>query len=237
MEVAINDFPIDGRSGGSGGRSGGLEHLDSSEHRMSLPLFVSEMSGIDANPKTPARKAHEAARATWLQNGENTSSVQAEFLDINLYENQMLLLDRAFTSPLHDRGNVHYRYYILDTLDHQNHPCFHLAFVPRRRGELTFEGEMWIDTLTLGLKHVEAKISEGANVNFVRNYTWSQTYERLDDRWVLSREENLADISLRKAGWASTATKKSSTPTLKSPRAGPIRCGQAPGHQLCQGIQ
>ena len=53
------------------------------------------------------------------------------------------------------------------------------AFVPRRRGELTFEGEMWIDTLTLGLKHVEAKISEGANVNFVRNYTWSQTYERL----------------------------------------------------------
>jgi hypothetical protein len=94
---------------------------------MSLPLFVSEMSGSMRTQKRRREKRIEAARATWLQNGENTSSVQAEFLDINLYENQMLLLDRAFTSPLHDRGNVHYRYYILDTLDHQNRPCFHLA--------------------------------------------------------------------------------------------------------------
>ena len=115
-------------------------------------------------------------------------------------QNQLLLLDRAFTSPLHDRGNVHYRYYILDTLDRGGRPCFHMAFVPRRRGELTFEGEMWIDTLTLGLKHVEAKISEGANINFVRNYAWSQTYELDSGRWVLAREENLADISLREGG-------------------------------------
>ena len=201
MEVAINDFPDRWPERRFWGPFRWVwEHLDSSEHRMSLPLFVSEMSGSMRTQKRRREKRIEAARATWLQNGENTSSVQAEFLDINLYENQMLLLDRAFTSPLHDRGNVHYRYYTLDTLDHQNHPCFHLAFVPRRRGELTFEGEMWIDTLTLGLKHVEAKISEGANVNFVRNYTFSQTYERLDERWVLSREENLADISLREGG-------------------------------------
>ena len=134
------------------------------------------------------------------EDGENTASVQSEFLNINLYENQLLLLDRAFTSPLHDRGNVHYRYYILDTLDRGGRPCFHMAFVPRRRGELTFEGEMWIDTLSLGLRHVEAKISEGANINFVRNYAWRQTYELDSGRWVLAREENLADISLREGG-------------------------------------
>ena len=74
--------------------------------------------------------------------------MQSEFLNINLYENQLLLLDRAFTSPLHDRGNVHYRYYILDTLDRGGALLPH-GLVPRRRGELTFEGEMWIDTLSL----------------------------------------------------------------------------------------
>ena len=59
---------------------------------------------------------------------------------------------------------------------------------------------MWIDTLSLGLRHVEAKISEGANVNFVRNYAWSQTYDRHENRWVLAREENLADNSMREGG-------------------------------------
>ncbi|MDG1674238.1 MAG: DUF5686 family protein [Flavobacteriales bacterium] len=201
QEVAINDYPERWPERRWWGPFSWVwDHLDSSQSRVALPLFVTEVSGTLRTEGRRREKRIEAARATWMKNGENTSSVQSEFLDINLYENQMLLLDRAFTSPLHDRGNVHYRYYILDTLDHGNRPCFHLAFVPRRRGELTFEGEMWIDTLTLGLRHVEAKISEGANVNFVRNYTWSQTYELHEGRWVLGREENLADVSLREGG-------------------------------------
>ena len=201
QEVAINDFPERWPERRFWGPFSWVwDHLDSTEHRVSLPLFVTEMAGTYRSQGRRSEKRIEAARATWMKNGENTSSVQSEFLDINLYENQLLLLDRAFTSPLHDRGNVHYRYYILDTLNHGNRPCYHLAFVPRRRGELTFEGEMWIDTLSLGLRHVEAKISEGANVNFVRNYAWSQTYDRHEDRWVLAREENLADISMREGG-------------------------------------
>ena len=201
QEVAINDYPSRWPERRFWGPFSWVwDQLDSTESRVALPLFVTEMSGTLRTEGRRQEKRIEAARATWMQNGENTSSVQSEFLEINLYENQMLLLDRAFTSPLHDRGNVHYRYYILDTLDHGNRPCFHLAFVPRRRGELTFEGEMWIDTLTLGLRHVEAKISEGANVNFVRNYAWTQTYELHEGKWVLAVEENLADVSLREGG-------------------------------------
>ena len=201
QEVALNDYPEKLPQRGFWGPFAWVwDQLDSTQNRIALPLFVTEVAGTERTQGRRREKRIEAARATWMQNGENTSSVQSEFLDINLYENQMLLLDKAFTSPLHDRGNVHYRYYILDTTMLDTDPCFHLAFVPRRRGELTFEGEMWIDTVSLGLKHVEAKISEGADVNFVRNYAWSQTYTKHDGRWVLAREENLADVSLREGG-------------------------------------
>ena len=201
QEVAINDYPERWPERRWWGPFSWVwDHLDSTQNRVALPLFVTEVSGTLRTQGNRREKRIEAARATWMKNGENTSSVQSEFLNINLYENQMLLLDRAFTSPLHDRGNVHYRYYLLDTTSLGSRPCFHLAFVPRRRGELTFEGEMWIDTLTLGLRHVEAKISEGANVNFVRNYAWSQTYDLHDGKWVLGRKETLADVSLREGG-------------------------------------
>ena len=35
---------------------------------------------------------------------------------------------------------------------------------------------MWIDTLTYGLSKVKAKMSEGANLNFIRKMSWEQDY-------------------------------------------------------------
>ena len=158
--------------------------------------------GTKRTQKKPRRVEQrvEAARATWLSDGESSSSVTSEFLSINLYENQLLLLDKAFTSPLNDRGNLHYRYYILDTLDISDRPAFHLAFVPRRRGELTFEGELWIDTLTLALSKVEAKVSEGANLNFIRALRWKQEYALVENNWVLVKQEDVMDMALSGSG-------------------------------------
>jgi len=199
LQIDLNDIPekLPSRKywGAFGWVWGGL---DSSDARVALPTFFSESIGTKRTQKKPKRKEQrvETARATWLSDGENTSSVTAEFLNINLYENQLLLVDKAFTSPLHDRGNLHYRYYILDTLKISGRPAFHLAFVPRRRGELTFEGELWIDTLTLALSKVEAKISEGANLNMVRALRWKQEYAQIDGNWVLVKREEVLDVSL-----------------------------------------
>ncbi len=174
------------------------KNLDSTEARVNLPVFLTESTGTIRTQKKPARieKRVEAARASWMENGENTSSVSSEFFTIDFYENQFLLIDKAFTSPIHDRGNLHYRYYILDTLDIDNRPTFHIAFVPRRRGEYTFEGELFIDTLTLGLKKVDAKISEGASINYLRSMRFMMNYEFIENNWILTRKEDIVDFSI-----------------------------------------
>ena len=203
LELDINDIPDKLPSRRFWGEFAWVwDNLDSTEKRVNLPTFFSEALGTFRSQKRPRRVEQriEAARATWLADGQSTSSVSSEFLKINLYENQLLVIDRAFTSPLHDRGNLHYRYYILDTLSIDDRPTFHMAFVPRRRGELTFEGELWIDTLTLGLKGVEAKISEGANLNYIRSFSWTQSYELIQDTWVLTDQNDIIDMSLSGSG-------------------------------------
>ena len=202
LQIDLNDIPEKLPSRKYWGAFGWVwDGLDSSDARVALPTFFSESIGTKRTQKKPKRKEQrvEAARATWLSDGENTSSVTAEFLNINLYENQLLLVDKAFTSPLHDRGSLHYRYYILDTLKISGRPAFHLAFVPRRRGELTFEGELWIDTLTLALSKVEAKISEGANLNMIRALRWKQEYAQIEGNWVLIKREEVMDLSLSRS--------------------------------------
>lgn len=199
LEMDVNDIPERMPSRKIWGEFAWVwDYMDSAEARVNIPLFFTETAGTQWSQSRPNRKQKiiEAARATWLEDGESTSSVTSEFLDINLYENQMLLLDKGFISPLHDRGLLHYRYHILDTLEVEGRTNFHIGFVPRRRGELLFEGEFLIDTLTLGLKHVEAKISEGANINYVRSFRWEQNYILVDDYWVVDKEQQIADISM-----------------------------------------
>ena len=199
LQIDLNDIPEKLPARKFWGVFGWVwDNLDSSDVRIALPTFLSESIGTKRSQKKPRRAEQnvEAARATWLSDGESTTSVSAEFININLYENQLLLLDKAFTSPLHDRGTLHYRYYILDTLEMHGRPSFHMAFVPRRRGELTFEGELWIDTLSLALSKVEAKISEGANLNFVRALRWRQEYTHIDGNWIIIKQEDIIDLSM-----------------------------------------
>ncbi|MEC7653631.1 MAG: DUF5686 family protein [Bacteroidota bacterium] len=199
LEVDVNDIPEKLPARKFWGAFGWVwDKLDSSEQRVNLPLFMSESTGLIRTQNKPSRteKRIEAARATWMEEGDNSTSVSAEFFDIDIYENQFLLLDKAFTSPIHDRGNLHYRYYILDTLEVEGRVNFHLAFVPRRRGEYTFEGEFWIDTLTMGLSKIDAKISEGAAINFIRSMGFMQMYDFQNENWVLSKREIIIDASL-----------------------------------------
>jgi hypothetical protein len=175
-----------------------FDQLDSSASRVALPLMIAE---TDAHVRQAAngnktQTVVHSSRVSGLGTNATPGELAEGFANINLYENRLLLLDRAFTSPLHDHGNAHYRYYILDTLALSGRGTIHLAFVPRRQNEMTFEGELWIDTLTLGIAKVEAQVSAGANLNWVRDLSWIQEYERLDSSWVLSLDYSVMDISI-----------------------------------------
>ena len=182
-----------------------FNYMDSSEARVALPFVLGEIIADEVWQSNPRRKQTEVVATQMsgdMSSANNAAEMNARFPDINLYENQLLILDRAFTSPLHNRAQAHYRYYILDTLNVNDRPAFHLAFIPRRKGEMTFEGELWIDTLSLGLCKVDARLSPSANVNFVRHMGFEQSYSLIASQpsaqqtWMLQSEKMLIDISL-----------------------------------------
>ena len=206
IELDVNDISEEQRTRWYWGPfSWVFDYMDSSEVRTALPLMIGESIGTVHTARNPTRKQAiiEAAQMSGrITGGDNPSELNARFPEINLYQNRLLMLNRAFTSPLHDRGNAHYRYYILDTLDINERAAIHLAFVPKRKGELTFEGELWIDTLSLSLARVEANLSESANVNYVRSFSWEQEFQSVQKdadtavAWMLSHESMLIDMSL-----------------------------------------
>lgn len=184
-----------------------FSYLDSSESRVALPFVMAEILAEEqwqTGPKRQQKNIISSQLSSKFSNSRNAAEMDAALPKLDIYQNQMLLLDRTFTSPFHDRALAHYRFYIIDTLEIDERPTFHLAFIPRRKGESTFEGEIWIDTLTLGLQSIEARLSNASNVNFVRAMQWRQTFERVASRtennarqaWMMKEEDILMDFSL-----------------------------------------
>ena len=94
------------------------------DNRSALPVVFGEIIADEEWQTQPKRKTtHVLASQVSGDFGSGgdlaAASMNSRFPEINLYDNQLLMLDRAFTSPLHDRANSHYRFYILDTLDYQ----------------------------------------------------------------------------------------------------------------------
>jgi len=77
--------------------------------------------------------------------------------------------------------------------------CYQIKFLPKRKQELTFTGEFWVNDTTYAIREVEASIADDANINFIEELMVKQEYDEVDDEvWMITRDELLVDFNLSK---------------------------------------
>ena len=119
------------------------------------------------------------------------------YQNINIYDNYIMIFNKSFVSPVANVGPISYHYYLLDSMDIDNHKCYKVKYVPRREFELNFSGHLWIADTTYAVKKVEATISENANINFVRDLRIVQEYNEVErEVWMLTKDFLLVDFNL-----------------------------------------
>ena len=97
--------------------------------------------------------------------------------NINFYNNTITILQRSFLSPLAPSGTLYYNYYLMDTLFFQSpnsQPQYIIHFRTKNAYYATFNGEMYVDTATLALRHIDARVPSRSNVRFLSDATISQ---------------------------------------------------------------
>jgi len=148
-----------------------FDNVDSSfsGEKPSLPFFMIENISDFYFQKNPKRK-REIVRASKITGLENTSisSVMGDmYQNINFYDNNILVFNKQFASPISDNGFFYYKYYLEDSLFLGNTWCYHIRFKPKRPQELSFTGNMWIADTTWGVKRLEMAMPKDANINFI----------------------------------------------------------------------
>jgi hypothetical protein len=92
-----------------------------------------------------------------------------------------------------------YNYVLADTAVIDNKLCYNIVFYPRRKNELTFKGDFWVNDTTFAIKKITMAITKSANINWVKDIYLEQEYEVLNDSVFLpTRDYMMSDFALRK---------------------------------------
>lgn len=135
----------------------------------------------------------------FFQTGEMLNTVSKDiFTDVNIYDNQIRLLQHPFTSPIGDGAISFYRYYIEDTLKVDRDSCIHVHFLPNNQQDFGFRGDLYIlKDSSYQVKRCELILPRQSDVNFVENMKLIQEFTPLPTgEWVLSVDDMVVELVL-----------------------------------------
>ena len=174
-------------------------------NKLILPLSVDETVTQHIYRKDPKKEKTIVLgqRATGvndlIQTGEMLNTVLKDvFTDVDLYDDQIRLLQYPFTSPIGKDAIAFYRFYIVDTVYVDRDECYHLEFTPNNQQDFGFRGELWVLTdSTLHVKKCRLSLPRKSDVNFTDNLSVTQEFTKLPNgEWVLTTDDMYVEMSV-----------------------------------------
>lgn len=164
-----------------------------------LPIFLTETLSDVYYRKSPKAKK-EVIKASKVSGFENESFSQLLgdiYQNVNIYNNHIQIFEKNFVSPIANFGLGYYKYYLVDSAYLDDKWCYQIMFKPKRKQELTFTGNIWINDTTFAVKKVDIRIVDDANINFINALDIRQEYDLIDDKyWMVTKDYMIVDFNV-----------------------------------------
>ena len=178
-----------------------FDNTDTSAKKTYLPLFITETVSdyyFKNNPKV-STEVIKASQVSGIENASVSQFLGDMYQNVNIYDNYIFAFNKSFVSPIANFGKLSYNYYLVDSGFKDNIWCYKLTFMPKRQGEMTFEGNLWVADTSYAVKEVDVTISEGSNINFIKEFKVKQTFNQVEPEvWMLTKDELLVDFEVSK---------------------------------------
>ncbi len=181
-----------------------FDHVDTSSvtGKTYLPVFINEnLSKVYGDNTTNSKKEITEANKNsgFSDNQQIIAFVKDLYADYDIYDNYLKFFDKDFVSPLSRTGINVYNYVLHDSTYIDDKWCYNIVFYPRRKNELTFKGNFWVNDTTFAIKKISMAASKSANINWVRDIYIEQEFEVMNDSvFLLVRDHMMSDFALNK---------------------------------------
>lgn len=183
-----------------------FQHVDTSAitGKNFLPIFINETRSkvFGDNAKNRTKDVLQANKYSGFGNANNdgvNAFLKDLYADYDIYNNYLKFFDKDFISPLSRTGIQVYNYVLSDSTFIDNKWCYNIVYYPRRKNELTFKGDFWVNDSTFAIKSINMEASKSANINWVRDIYIEQEFDVLNDSvFLLKRDHMMTDFALTK---------------------------------------
>ena len=167
-----------------------------------LPIFINEAASkvYGDNSLNEEKEVLQGNKNSGFENNQTLIAfVKDLYSEYDVYDNYLKFFDKAFTSPLSRTGIDVYNYVLQDSAYRDNKWCYNIVYYPRRKNELTFKGDFWVNDTTWAIKEINLQASKSANLNWVRDVYIEQEFDVLNDSiFLITRDYFLSDFSFQK---------------------------------------
>jgi hypothetical protein len=149
-------------------------------------------------PETYKEYIVGSRKAQFFRGPKIEKFIEELYLNPDLYENFVVILNKSFPSPINDDYKRFYRFLLSDTLHTVDGVrCHHLRFYPKGANDVAFVGEIFLADSSYAIKRVDLNFSIEANINFVRSFWIRMNYLQWESSyWFPSDVTVLADFTV-----------------------------------------
>ncbi len=167
-----------------------------------LPIFINESvyKTYGDNTKNKVREDIEANKNSGFSSNQNVIAfIKDLYVEYDIYSNYIKIFDKSFVSPVSRAGVSSYNYVLTDSAYIDNKWCYNILYYPRRKSELTFKGDFWVNDTTFAVKEINMQATKSANINWVKDIYIEQEFNVLNDSiFLLKKDYMMSDFSLKK---------------------------------------
>jgi len=167
-----------------------------------LPIFLNEAASkvYGNNLTNDEREVLTGNKSSGFDNNQNLIAfIKDLYAEYNVYDNYLKFFSKSFVSPLSTTGVDNYNYVLTDSTYIEDKWCYNIVFYPRRKGELNFKGDFWVNDTTWAIKKINLAMSKGANINWVKDVYIEQEFDVLNDSvFLITKDLFMTDFSINK---------------------------------------
>jgi len=181
-----------------------FDYIDTSKisGKTFIPIFINEsLSKVygDNNLNKEKTELLGNKNSGFSNNQSLIAFVKDLYTKYNVYDNYIKLYNKSFTSPLSRTGINVYNYVLADSAYVDNKWCYNIIYYPRRKNELTFKGDFWVNDTTWAIKDINLEVTKSANINWIKELYIEQEFDVLNDSlFLITRDFFQSDFTLRK---------------------------------------
>ncbi|MDY4248636.1 DUF5686 family protein [Bacteroides pyogenes] len=207
MKMSINDLTPEKLEKGIYKKYAFLKdqvEVSETTQKLILPISVQETASQTIFRKSPESKKtiikgrNSNGIEEFFSTGDMLGTVLKDvFSDINIYDDEIRLLQQRFVSPIGVNAISFYKFYLMDTLMVDNRECVHLSFVPQNSQDFGFTGHLYVlKDSTYAVQKCTMNLPKKTGVNFVNQMDIVQQYKQLPNgNWVLVNDDMTVDLS------------------------------------------